>query len=36
MHEATVTEAARAVGKVVCVHAKAMAEPWCVVASEEK
>ena len=33
---ATVTEAERAVGKVVCVHAKAMAEPWCVVASEQK
>ena len=33
---ATVTEAERAVGTVVCVHANAMAEPWCVVDSEEK
>ena len=24
------------VGTVVCVHAKAMKESWCVVASEEK
>ena len=33
---ATVTEAARAVGMLVCVHANAMAEPWRVVASEQK
>ncbi len=34
---ATVTDAhALTVGKAVCVHAPAMAEPWCVVASEEK
>ena len=33
---ATVTGSARAVGTVVCVHANAMAEPWCVVASEQK
>ena len=34
---ATVTDVhALAVGTVVCVHAKAMKESWCVVASEEK
>ena len=34
---ATVTDThALAVGTVVCVHAKAMKESWCVVASEEK
>jgi len=33
---ATVTESELAVGTVVCVHAKAMKESWCVVASEEK
>ena len=34
---ATVTDVhALAVGKVVCVHAPAMAEPWCVVASESQ
>ena len=33
---ATVTEAELAVGTVVCVHAKAMKESWCVVASEDK
>ena len=34
---ATVTDThALPVGTVVCVHAKAMAEPWCVVASEEE
>ena len=33
---ATVSESTLAVGTVVCVHAKAMAESWCVVASEEK
>ena len=34
---ATVTDAhALPVGTVVCVHAKAMKEPWCVVASEDK
>ena len=33
---ATVTESEVAVGTVVCVHAKAMKESWCVVASEEK
>ena len=34
---ATVTDAhARPVGTVVCVHAKAMKESWCVVASEDK
>ena len=33
---ATVTESELPVGTVVCVHAKAMKESWCVVASEEK
>ena len=33
---ATVTESEVPVGTVVCVHAKAMKESWCVVASEEK
>ena len=33
---ATVTESELAVGTVVCVHAKAMKESWCVVASEDK
>ena len=33
---ATITESEWAVGTVVCVHAKAMKESWCVVASEEK
>ena len=33
---ATVTESEWAVGTVVCGHAKAMKESWCVVASEEK
>ena len=33
---ATVTESTLPVGTVVCVHAKAMKESWCVVASEEK
>lgn len=33
---ATVTESEVAVGTVVCVHARAMKESWCVVASEEK
>lgn len=33
---ATVTESEVAVGTVVCVHAKAMKESWCIVASEEK
>ena len=33
---ATVTESEVAVGTVVCVHAKAMKESWCVVTSEEK
>ena len=32
---ATVTEAELPVGTVVCVHAKAMKESWCGVASEE-
>ena len=32
---ATVTESELPVGTVVCVHAKAMKESWCVVASEE-
>ena len=36
LRRATVTEAARAVGTVVYVHANAMAEPWCMVASEQK
>lgn len=33
---ATVTDSEVAVGTVVCVHAKAMKESWCIVASEEK
>ncbi len=33
---ATVTESELPVGTVVCVHAKAMKESWCVVASEDK
>ena len=33
---ATVTESEVPVGTVVCVHAKAMKESWCVVANEEK
>ena len=33
---ATVTESELAVGTVVCVHARAMKESWCVVASEKK
>ena len=33
---ATVTESEVPVGTVVCVHAKAMKESWCVVASEDK
>ena len=33
---ATVTESELPVGTVVCVHAKAMKESWCIVASEEK
>lgn len=32
---ATVTDSEVAVGTVVCVHAKAMKESWCIVASEE-
>ena len=32
---ATVTESALAVGTVVCAHARAMKESWCVVASEQ-
>src|SRR5688572_20807259 len=33
LRAATVTEAQCPVGAVVCVHAKAMKEPWCLVAS---
>ena len=37
LRRATVTDAhERPVGTVVCVHAKAMKESWCVVASEDK
>jgi hypothetical protein len=34
LRDATVTEAQCPVGAVVCVHAKAMKEPWCLVASD--
>src|SRR5689334_14828911 len=34
LRDATVTEAQCPVGTVVCVHAKAMKEPWCLVASD--
>jgi hypothetical protein len=34
LREATVTEAQCPVGAVVCVHAKAMKEPWCLAASD--
>jgi len=34
LRDATVTEAQCPVGAVVCVHAKDMKEPWCLVASD--
>jgi hypothetical protein len=34
LRDATVTEAQCPVGAVVCVHAKNMKEPWCLVASD--
>jgi hypothetical protein len=36
LRDATLTEARCPVGAVVCVHAKAMQEPWCLVASNRE
>ena len=34
LSDAAVTEARRPVGAAVCVHARDMKEPWCLVASD--
>jgi hypothetical protein len=36
LRDARVTAQGRQVGAVVCVHAKAMKEPWCLAASDPK